>query len=172
MSTMTRNYGSALARGTMLAAVLGLGLSTLGVGGCTQKAKTGSYNLVVTPDAGLNRVEVDLVGVKADELCYWQKVDVADYFSGNNAMRQGSRSFAKTLTVSGAPQTVAVTDPIWKEWQQRQISHVFILAGGRGVAAKKELPVTTVVWDVSTINLIVKQAAIDVPTPTRAAKQQ
>jgi hypothetical protein len=47
----------------MLAAVLGLGLSTLGVGGCTQKAKTGSYNLVVTPDAGLNRVEVDLVGV-------------------------------------------------------------------------------------------------------------
>jgi len=162
-----------MARGTMLVAVLGLGVATLGIGGCGQpKAKTGSYNLVVTPDAGLNRVEVDLVGVKTDALGDWQKVDVADYFSGNNAMRQGSRSFTKTLTLSGAPQTVAVTDPIWKEWQQRQISHVFILAGGRGVAAKKELPVTTDVWDVSTINVIVKQAAIDVPTPTRAAKQQ
>ncbi len=171
--SMVMNLGTKMgmiSRGMLLVAAIGVGAGALG--GCTQKAKTGVYDLVVTPDAGLNRVEVDLVGVKADALADWQKVDVADYFSGNNAMRQGSRSFTKTLTVSGAPQTVAVTDPIWKEWQQRQISHVFILAGGRGVAAKKELPVTTDVWDVRTINVVVKQAAIDVPTPTRAAKQQ
>jgi hypothetical protein len=148
-----------------------LGASVM-AGGCQQKARTGAYNLEISPGSGVGRAEVDLVGVKSDALSTWQGVNVADHFSGNNALRQGAQQYTRTITLDGGKTTVAASDPIWAEWKGRNISHVFILAGGRGVSAKKELPVTTDKWNVSTISIIVKPGDIDVPTPMKDAVQK
>jgi len=183
MTTATR-----IAKIGVLAAAMVLAFGTVG---CATTAKLGRYDLVVTPDATLRDsgtgrlppVEVDLVGVGAADAAQWQSYGADQYFSGEDARRKGAASYAKTLTFNAdnqGPQTIKATDPIWKLWQQRGVTTLFVFASSRTMKTtpggpeirRKEIPLTTDKWESGTrrIDIVVKSSGVDCPTPMKVMK--
>jgi hypothetical protein len=174
----------------LLRAVVAMGLvAFVGVGEGCGGPKMGMYNLVVTPDASLrdsstqkmSQVEVALVGVKEADAATWRDYKVDSFFSGNDPFRAGAKEYTKTLTFSNdqpGAQTVKEKDPIWKVWKDRGVTKLFIFANSKNLKnvpggpelRRKELPLTTDYWKTETIDIVIKNGGIDVPTPMEAVK--
>src|SRR4051812_9903905 len=159
------------------------------IGAGCNSAKMGVYNLNVTPDASLrdsasgkmSQVEVALVGVKDADAPVWREYKVDSFFSGNDPFRAGAKDYTKTLTFSNdaaKTQTVSMKDPIWKVWKERGVTQLFIFANSKNLKnaaggpemRRKELPLTTDRWKTETIDIVIKNSGIDVPTPMEPVK--
>jgi hypothetical protein len=161
---------------------------SIGMGGCQQKLRMGRYDLAVTPDSTLRDggrmplVEVDLVGVAEADIGQWAGYDVSRYFSGEDPLRRSAAGYTRTLTFSNdnaGTQVISATDPIWKTWQERGVTTLFVLANARTIQfapgadfRKKQIPLTTDKWESGTrrLDIVVTSGKVDCTTPMRVVK--
>ena len=114
------------------------GILSLLVSGCGTKPIRPDLSAQVAPVFAGASIQVDLIGVNNSELNVWKAVDIDDYFSAGNRIRQGASR--KTLTFGGGlpeSQTLSANDPIWNEWKSKQVSFVIVLADLPGYASRE-----------------------------------
>lgn len=170
-------------------------LACLLLGGCGPgKGRLGAKDLVVTVDDSLKeggrlgQVQVDLVGIKPDEVEAWKAYGVSDYFSGNDAKRAGAAEYSRRLLFSSAdqgPKTVSAKDEIWSKWDQakggRGVMSIAVLAyssamtpGSPGNDPRKRIFLfdSRVYTKADKVEFIIKKSGVESPTPAEQIPAQ
>jgi hypothetical protein len=137
--------------------------------------------MATTADASLRdpgaptmaQLQVDLIGLKADEVEAWKAYPVDRYFSGSDDRRQSAQGYTKAFVFSEPGiLTIAPNDPIWDVWAKRGVTNLMILASHKNIAfvpgaepRRKDIPLTTNRWKVRQIDVVVRSGGIEIPTP-------
>jgi len=153
--------------------------------GCAS-CNPGQYQIDVELDESLKEasVVVDLVGVNGSSLPRWESYSMTKYWQESDPMRREAEQERVTISfVSGQSltQSVAATNAVWEKWQNRNVTHVMVLASPPGAhtdqpgiqdSRRQILPLDTCHWIKKTeaLELLVKRSGIDVITPVRPAK--
>lgn len=133
------------------------------VGGCSSKPKMGKYNIQVSLDptlatsAAVPSIEVDIVGVPPSRKAVWDAQSLNNYFAAANMERQTADRYTMTFGAGAtAPQTLAMSDPMWGKWLGSGAEHVYVLASLPGVSTDSPgdadprrlfIPLDTRHWD-------------------------
>jgi len=165
---------------TNVVAMAGIAALSLSLVACGGKTKMWKGTIGTTADASLRdagtatmaQLQVDIIGLKNDELNDWKSYPVDRYFSGGDQRRQGATGYAKAFVFSEPGiLTISSSDPIWKAWQDRGVTNLLILASHKNVKfvegaepRRKDIPLTTDRWKVKQIDIVVRSGGIEVPT--------
>jgi hypothetical protein len=143
---------------------LGAGLLACALGGCGY----GHFNMEVALDENdeglrgklgktVQSIEVNLIGVNDTEFRRWEQVPMSQYWQPDNPFRLSAKKYVMTFGGSAArKQLLARSDPIWDVWQERNATHLFVLAylpwitqdqPGEGDPRRIILPLKISCWD-------------------------
>lgn len=124
-------FGSSYRNVAAVALLLLLG--SVGTAGCSK-----GYNLTVALDpqfAGSDVqpvVPVEIVGVSQGNYERWANMDMNAYFGRQKSTIALPTSQVPPLKATLSRQnprfTVSGNDPVWKQWEQRGVEHIFVLA--------------------------------------------
>lgn len=111
------------------------------LGGCSNKAKMGKYNIQVSLDptlvssSAVPSIEVDIIGVSPTRAAVWDAQSLNNYFAAANMERQAADRHTMTFGAGAtAPQTLARNNAIWDKWLGSGATQVYILASLPGIS--------------------------------------
>jgi hypothetical protein len=150
-----------------------------------QYGKRQKYEIEVSLDQPLqaNPVLVDLVGVNSANLEHWKRISMTKYWDPRENERKDAEKNLKTLGFRAAnTNTLSLTesDPIWKDWDARGVTHVLVLADltgpsdkeGEADARRRILALGSCCWAKGTkkLSVLVKRTEVEVQTRPLEAK--
>ncbi len=149
--------------------------------GCATKGpgptRARAIHIELDPALKNQSVLVDLVGVNEANAARWKAYSMTKYWSDGDPMRADATKWtANFISQPSLVRTLAVSDPIWKQWQGD--AYVFVLADLPGKFAdqpgaqdprRQILPLFKSAWPGGTkeLKVRVQQSGITVVTPLR-----
>jgi uncharacterized protein YceK len=74
-------------------------------------------------------IQVDLVGVNNSELAAWNAKPIDDYFAAGDMFRGSAPKVTLNFGSDQAgTQTLASSNPIWKQWKSKSATYVMVIA--------------------------------------------
>src|SRR5262245_13375044 len=112
---------------TLLAFLIATTLFGVGCAG-TPKVKPKAWTVSIVKTTG-GSVQVDVIGIRKEEIPRWENYSLDDYWEENDRRRAELKDDAwKIRFEQGKTATLDPKDPLWKRWLSRGATHLVVVA--------------------------------------------